>query len=125
MDTNILVRAVTGDDAAQTSLARALLTEPFVLLASVLVETEWVLRSQYGWSRNAIATALAELIDLPALAEGPAAIHWAVERFAAGADFADMVHLVSAGGATRFVTFDRRLKAKAGDSTPLPIETLA
>lgn len=116
------MRAVTGDDAVQSPLARALLTEPFVLLASVLVETEWVLRSQYGWSRDAIATALTELVDLPALAEAPAAIHWAVERFAAGADFADMVHLVSAGGATRFVTFDRRLKAKAGNPCPLPIE---
>ncbi len=116
------MRAVTGDDAVQSPLARALLTEPFVLLASVLVETEWVLRSQYGWSRDAIATALTELVDLPALAEAPAAIHWAVERFAAGADFADMIHLVSAGGATRFVTFDRRLKVKAGTPCPLPIE---
>jgi len=116
---------MTGDDPVQSPRAKAILNEPFVLLASVLIEVEWVLRSQYGWSRAAIAEALAELIDLPALTEVAAAAGWAVERFAAGADFADMVHLASAGGAARFITFDRRLKIKAGSQSPLPIETLA
>lgn len=119
------MRALAGDDPRQSPLARAVLSEPFLLSASVLVEVEWVLRSRFGWTREAIGAALTELVDLPALAEAPAAVDRAIERFVAGADFADMIHLVSAGAATRFVTFDRRLEARAGSNSPLPIEILA
>ena len=119
-----MVRALVDDDPDQSPRARDLLTHDFALSASVLVEIEWVLRSQYRWSRAAIAKALTELSDLPALVDAPPDLAWAIDRFAAGADFADMIHLVSAGAATRFVTFDRRLKKRAGPDTPLPIEML-
>lgn len=95
-----------------------------MVTASVLAETEWVLRSQYRWPRSAIAASLLELADLPHLVEAPAGIRWAIQRFADGADLADMLHLISAGAATTFVTFDRRLAPQAGPDTPLPIETL-
>jgi predicted nucleic-acid-binding protein len=90
----------------------------------VLVETEWVLRSLYHWDRKAIADVLSELADLPNLTVAPARLRWAIERFAAGADFADMIHLAAAEGLERFVTFDRGVARKAGRDTPLPIETL-
>lgn len=106
-------------------MAKAVLSRDFALLPSVLLETEWVLRSSYKWPRARIGEALAMLIDLPTLREAPLGIGWAIERFASGADFADMLHLAAAGAAEGFVTFDRRLAKAAGQDTPVPIETLS
>lgn len=83
------------------------------------------MRSIYRWPRIAIAAGLRDLLDLPCLESAPSDIGWAVERFEAGADFADAVHLISAASAEAFVTFDRALAPGAGPDTPLPIETLA
>lgn len=121
----MLIRALVEDTPDQTAKARAALSQDFILTASVIVEAEWVLRSQYRWPPEAIAAALREILDLPSLAGAPERIAWALDRFAAGADFADMVHIASAEGASRFVTFDKRIARKAGSGSPIAIETLA
>jgi len=118
------VRALVRDDPRQAALADDLLLNPCIITASVVMEIEWVLRSRYSWSRPAIARGLRELTDLPALVQLPG-VEWAIDRLAAGADLADMIHLISARPAERFATFDRRLARKAGAQPPLPIETLA
>ena len=115
---------MADDDPVQSPKAREILQQGFALTASVLVEIEWVLRSLYQWDRQEIAGVLMELADLPDLTEAPARLRWAIERFAAGADFADMIHLAAAEGLERFVTFDRGVARKAGRNSPLPIETL-
>ncbi|MES2096695.1 MAG: type II toxin-antitoxin system VapC family toxin [Pseudomonadota bacterium] len=102
-----------------------MLSENFTVAITVFLEIEWVLRSQYRWYRTDIAQNLLEIIDLPSFKDIPRGIGWALHRYVAGADFADVVHLISPGTATSFVTFDRRLAAKAGPDTPLPVETLA
>lgn len=112
------------DTPDQSATARATLSRDFILTASVLVETEWVLRSKYRWPREAIAAALREIIDLPGLAGAPERISWALDRFAAGADLADMVHIISAEGASSFATFDWRIAREAGPDTPITVETL-
>jgi len=50
VDTNVLVRALTGDDPAQSPAARAFIREngPVWVAQVVLVETLWVLESVYG-----------------------------------------------------------------------------
>lgn len=101
-----------------------MLARGFIVTASVLLETEWLLRSKYQWPRAAIAAALRDILDLPMLRSAPENASWAIDRFAAGADFADMVHLISADSASNFATFDRRLAKKAGADTPVKIETL-
>ena len=55
-----------------------------------------------------------ELEDAGAVADALAAL----ER---GLDFADALHLASSGGATRFVTFDRRLVRRARDGAKLEV----
>lgn len=112
------------DSPDQTAKARAILSRDFIVSASVVVEAEWVLRSVFGWSRAEIAAALTEIFDLPGLAGAPNRIEWVLERFAAGADLADMVHVASADAASRFVTFDKRVARKAGFEAPVEIETL-
>ena len=53
------------------------------------------------------------------------AFAWALDRFAAGADFADLIHLLIAPpSAEAFATFDRKLIRQAGEATPIAIRTL-
>ncbi|MBX9796743.1 MAG: type II toxin-antitoxin system VapC family toxin [Sphingomonas sp.] len=121
----MLVRALVLDDAAQSRAAQTVLEAPWVLLASVLLETEWVLRSTYRWPRDRIADAFEQVLDLPTLAQAPLHAGWAVTRYRAGADFSDLIHLALAPPAERLVTFDRRLARAAGPDTPVQIETFS
>lgn len=106
-------------------LAKTVLDEDFMLSATVLIETEWVLRSSYGMSRGRRARALSMLLDLPRLVAVPPHARWAIERMEAGGDFADMIHIGEAEGATGFATLDSDLPRSAGPGAPVPIETLA
>ena len=124
VDTNVVVRYLTNDDPAQAQVAERVLREGFVLTATVLMESEWVLRSAYRWPRGRIATAFAALIDLPTAAAVPDGAAWAIDQFAKGADFADMAHIITATGSSAFATFDASIAAKVGDASPLAIETL-
>lgn len=125
VDTNVLVRFLTHDHAAQAQIAEAVLRDGFLLCSTVLIETEWVLRSSYGWPRDRIAHALYALMDMPELLGAPTGSAWAIDRFADGADLADMLHLCGSENATAFATFDRRLDAAAGSNPPVAILTLA
>lgn len=127
VDTNVVLRLVLDDHPVQVEAARALmLREPLYVSLGVLLETGWVLQSRYGLPRAEVADALTLLARLDRLivARLPLAL-WAIERFRAGADLADMVHLVSAAKIGRLATFDRRVAKGAGPDSPVTIETLA
>lgn len=65
--TNILVRALVADDENQVAVVRQLIARDTIFLSrTVLLESEWVLRSRYGKTRselNAFFTALLETDD--------------------------------------------------------------
>lgn len=119
VDTNIIIRRITRDDPVQTPLADQIIASgPILLATTVLMECEWVLRSRYGYPRALIASALSRFLDVETIvAADPAGFQWAIERYADGADFADMLHLVTTREASAFVTFDGNIArfAKAGD----------
>src|SRR6202161_2485672 len=60
IDTNVVVRLIISDDAEQTRRARKLVEqalshdEPVLVSLLVLLESEWVLRSRYGFNREAL-----------------------------------------------------------------------
>jgi predicted nucleic-acid-binding protein len=58
VDTNVLVRLATRDDAAQTEAAEAFVTEGAWVPQIVLVEAMWVLASVYELRPERIATAV-------------------------------------------------------------------
>ena len=68
LDTNLLVRYLTKDDAAQFAKARTLIKaavssgERFVINTAVLCELVWVLRTAYEYSREEIARALESVL---------------------------------------------------------------
>jgi predicted nucleic-acid-binding protein len=115
VDTNILVRFLTTDDQGQLHRAQALLEADDVFVAkTVLLETEWVLRSGYAFSARAIEDALRGFIGLPRVVlEDEDAVLQALDWFAAGLDFADALHLASTPATARFATFDRDLLRRA------------
>lgn len=117
LDTNILVRFFVRDDEAQAMKARALINASRVLvLATVLMETEWVLRSRYGFSRERISAAFADLCGLNSvILDQPLLIERGLAAFAADMDFADALHLAGSDAAETFATFDADLARKATD----------
>lgn len=123
VDTNVVVRYLARDHARQTARADELFgTERILILKTVLLETEWVLRYTYGYDRHLIATGLRALGGLPqVLIEDQAAVAQALDWFAAGMDFADALHLSGSGSADQFATFDRKLAnfAKRSPATNL------
>ena len=126
IDTNILVRLLVRDDPDQLAAAEALLGqyELFIPL-SVLMETEWVLRGAYGYGREEIGDRLAEISRVKNIVvEAPDVLDWLFDRYRAGADLADMIHLIQSEGMECLVTFDRKLAGQAGPHAPLPVETL-
>ena len=115
LDTNVVVRYLVADDVAQTDRAEALLRSGAVLvLKTVLMEAEWVLRTSYRLDRTAIGLGLRRLLGLPGVeVEDEAAVARAFAWFDQGLDFADALHLASSGDADAFATFDRTLQRRA------------
>ncbi len=119
VDTNVLVRVITNDDRPQASLAAISLNryERVFIAKTVLLEVEWVLRSAYKLDRSAILSTLGEVLDRPNVdLEDEKAIRHAFDWYQQGMDFADAMHLASAGDERSFLTFDGDLLRKAGSS---------
>src|ERR1039458_2682952 len=111
VDTNIVVRLVTGDDPKQTHAARSLLAAgPIWIAKTVLLETRWVLRYLYGYEETAIHDAFTELLGLDNVhAEDEASVAAALALIAHGIDFADALNLSSRPAAVVFGYSDRSL----------------
>ena len=125
VDTNVIVRLILLEDAPQTELATAAIVQDVFVPITVLLETAWVLSSTYKLDRHRLAMALAAVLDIETIhVDDEEAVRWALDRYAAGADIADMLHIVAAGNATHFATFDRGIARHAGPDAPVVIETL-
>ena len=115
VDTNIIVRYLTADHPEQFAKASALIHgEDVHVCTTVLLETEWVLRGGYRFSRDQIIAALTAFAGLPRVnLEAPALAAKALDWMRSGLDFADALHLAKAAGCEAFVSFDQRLAAVA------------
>ncbi len=116
VDTNVVVRFLTRDDPPQFAKADALIRDNDVYAcATVLLETEWVLRSVYRYSQNRIVEALTDFLGLPHVTvEDPAAAAKALKWAGFGMDFADALHLARSRHCDAFISFDRHLAATVG-----------
>lgn len=115
IDTNLVVRYLTGDHPDQSARARAIIDGQAVFLATtVLLEVEWVLRSARGYAAGQLAQALTAFAGLPTVTlEHPSRCATALEAVAAGLDFADALHLAAAQDCEAFVTFDQAFAKSA------------
>lgn len=123
IDTNVVVRALLNDDAVQSPIARAILIDGAFISNTVLLETGWLLRSRFSLAPLDIATILESLLDMPSVnVENVEALRWAVRRSRKAGDLSDLIHVASAAGATRFLSFDRRLIRAARADAPVAVE---
>jgi predicted nucleic-acid-binding protein len=115
LDTNVAVRLLVADDPVQALRARTLVERNRVFLSTtVILEIAWVLRAGYRFEPDRIAAAFRALFGLPQVTlSSPIVVSAALDAFALGLDFADALHLASAGRCEQFATFDRKLIQKA------------
>jgi predicted nucleic-acid-binding protein len=111
-DTNMLVRAVTGDHIKQSEAAKAALERADLVAISIsaLCELVWVLSQGYNNSAADIAEAIRRLINgSNAVVNRPAA-EAGLSMLDAGGDFADGVIAYEGSwlGGELFLSFDKR-----------------
>lgn len=114
-DTNVLLRAVVGDDAKQSRTAiRAMeQAEAVVVTQHALCELVWVLGRHYGVSRADIAATIRQLRDTKNITMDRPAVEAGLAVLDAGGDFADGVIAYEGtwlGGET-FISFDKKAVA--------------
>jgi predicted nucleic-acid-binding protein len=121
------VRTPVDDDPAQAEQAQQVFEQgDILLLNSVVLESEWVLRSLYRLPRARIASILRGLVGLPGVTlENAALVARALAWFEAGLDFADAMHLAATPADGDFITFDRALARRAARLADAPMARLA
>jgi predicted nucleic-acid-binding protein len=117
LDTNILVRYLVQDDAAQLAAARRLIRkcvnegQTLYVPVSVSVELEWVLRSNFGFGKEEVVQTLSQLLAAAELSfESEGALEFALLLYKKGsADYSDCVHvaLAAQAGEQPLWTFDK------------------
>jgi len=123
VDTNLIVRLLANDDAAQTRRAAALFaSEQLFISKTVLLESESVLRFSYELPAKTILQALRNIVGLPnVMVEQQREIAEALDGFERGLDFADALHLAGGRRAGRFATFDKKLIKRAEKLTDIEL----
>jgi predicted nucleic-acid-binding protein len=128
VDTNVVVRLLTGDEPKQAAAARALFAAgPIWIAKTVLLETGWVLRSLYGFDEGAVRTAFTKLLGLKNVhVQDESSLAAALAVTASGIELADAIHLSSRPPGAKFVSFDkafvqRAIRAGVADVSDLPV----
>jgi len=126
-DTNILVRAIMGDEPVQSPLAQQALAAADLVAVPLpaLCELVWVLLRGYRVPAPEVAGALRRLIDSAGVATSRPAAEAGLAVLEAGGDFADGVIAFEGRwlGAETFLTFDRdaaRLIEAQGGAVTVP-----
>ena len=120
VDTNVLVRYLTQDDAGQARRSGEILerADTVHLDDIVLCELVWVLRSAYRYGKNAIVGVLDQILSTATFSfEDRALLRVALDAYRdGGADFADyVIGLRNArAGCDHTVSLDRALRGERG-----------
>ena len=128
LDTNVLVRYIAQDDAAQSPKASTLIEsltvdEPGYVTQVALVEVVWVLSSLYAADRDQIAKVVEGLLRTKELSVEAAETVWKALRVfsSSKADFADC--LIERGCHDAHCEYTATFDAKAGKSASLRLLT--
>ena len=115
VDTNVLVRAVVRDDAAQARVAAKVLTDAKLVAVALpcLCEFVWVLRKIYGLETGDIAAAIRALLAAANVQVNRPAVEAGLSILEANGDFADGVIAYEGNwlGGETFVSFDKQAVA--------------
>jgi predicted nucleic-acid-binding protein len=124
LDTNILIRYVVGDDAAQLAAARRLISRcvreglTLYVPVTVVLELEWVFRKRFDFAKEDVLRALSGLYSAAELTfQSEQALEVALQLFReSSADFADCLHVALAthAGEQPLWTFDKSAAKVSG-----------
>ncbi len=124
LDTNVLVRYIVQDDAAQLAAAKRLISRcvsqglTLFVPVTVVLELEWVLRSGFGFAKSEVLLTLSSLLSAAELSfESERALEVALQLFRKNsADFADCLHvaLVTQANEQPLWTFDKSAAKLSG-----------
>jgi len=110
-DTNVLVRAITGDDERQSKLAEAELAKAGAIAPTLpaLCELVWVLSQAYKVPTTDITETIPRLTNSANVLVNRPAVEAGLAMLGTGGDFADGVisHEGSWLGVEAFVSFDK------------------
>ena len=114
VDSNILIRLVTGDDAEQTEAAERFVETGAWVSILAIAETAWVLKKVYQRNAAEVASAVDMLVNHPGLVlQDSDAVVAALELFQSrpALGFSDclILHLARKAGHLPLGTFDRAL----------------
>ncbi|MDP2229105.1 MAG: type II toxin-antitoxin system VapC family toxin [Moraxellaceae bacterium] len=124
IDTNVLVRLLTGDNPAQYKASHKLFaSEQIFIPDTVVLETAWVLRAAYDLEPAAICEAFRSVFGLAnvSLANGQL-VAQAIAWHEAGLDFADAFHLALSQDHESLKTFDADFIKRAKVSSDCRVE---
>lgn len=112
LDTNVLVRLATQDDAKQTALALHALqkTSLMAVPTTALCEMVWVLLRGYHYTPAQVAQAVRTLLQVSQVVCNTPAVLAGLSLLESGGDFADGVIAFEGEllGGQEFVTFDQQ-----------------
>ena len=119
VDTNVLVRLITRDDARQAASADAFVEKGAWVSILALAEASWVLSAVYGLDSSGVATAVEMLLNHKDLTlQDSDAVEAALQLFRGrpALGFSDylMLQLARKAGHLPLGTFDRALAKTAG-----------
>jgi predicted nucleic-acid-binding protein len=116
LDTNVLVRLVTGDDVAQARRVAARIDsgDAFFVSLTVALELEWVLRGAYRLAPSRVLAAFEALLSIRNLrfAEDQLLTR-ALHHYRLGLDFADALHLEAAHSCSAMLSFDSKFRNRS------------
>ena len=110
-DTNVLVRAITGDDERQSKIAQAALEKADVVALALpaLCELVWVLSQGYKIPSAEISEAIRRLMNGVNVRTNRPAAEAGLALLDAGGDFADgVIAHEEVGRADTFISFDKK-----------------
>ena len=109
VDTNVLARALTDDGSEQSRQAsECLRVEQILIPDTVLLETEWGLRSSLNIPRSTVASLFSALVPRSNIGfTSRMKVADILQAYRSGFDFADAMHLFSARGCSALLTFDK------------------
>ncbi len=116
IDTNVLLRLLTADDAGQHQAALAFFKQrssesPAFVSAVTLAETVWVLNKSYQFTQEEIRSVLSQILDSDDfVVEARESLEFLRQEGANPMRLGDylVTHLCVKAGCKRIVTFDRR-----------------
>ena len=120
VDTNVVIRFLTRDDEQQYQRAYKVFAKEDVFVPdTVLLESEWVLRYAYSFTRKQIGDAFLKLLGLSNVRlANPTSAHDALRWYVEGLDFADALHLAGSRHCKRMVSFDKRVVSRSAGLSP-------